>query len=135
MSTSSSLRTVQRSVGAAAGGEAQDPFSLSNNTNNNTKKKKKKTNSNNRKTRPTNYNNSSSTSKTTISLSSSSSSSPLSYSFNFPLSAAPTRPTDDDEFGWVSINGTEDEGLYDDFVFGSVPSKDEAQHAVSALQQ
>ncbi|KAM7499518.1 hypothetical protein LguiA_023932 [Lonicera macranthoides] len=141
MSTSSSLRTVQRSVGAAGGvggGEAQDPFSQSNNTNNNNNKKKT-TNSTNLKTRPTNYNNSSSTSKTALSLSSSPSS-PISSSssFNFPLSAAPTWPTDDDEFGWVSINGTEDEGLYgyyDDFVFGSVPSKDEAQLAVSALQQ
>ncbi|GFZ15178.1 transmembrane protein [Actinidia rufa] len=47
-------------------------------------------------------------------------------------------PTYSDDFDWECIDGTEDEresGSDDDSVFGSVPSKDEVQHALSSLHQ
>lgn len=69
----------------------------------------------------------------------------LSSSLNLPISPTWTRscssPIYSDEFEWEYVDGIEDEGrassyaFNDDFVFGSVPSKDEVQHAVSAIQQ
>lgn len=86
-----------------------------------------------------------------LSLSSASSPSPFSPHNLAPISATSTPPTTPpscppftspsfcDEFEWLSVDGsTEDElpcGLYDDFVFGSVPSEDEVRNALFDLQQ
>ncbi|KAA8539782.1 hypothetical protein F0562_026474 [Nyssa sinensis] len=124
------LRTVHRVVRAGVGGAAQEPFSHSTASTAATS------------TRPT-YK---PTTSSTLSLSSSNTSSPFS-SFNLPISATSTgptwpscsSPTYSDEFEWECVDViSEDErahGFHDDFVFGTVPSRDEVQHAVSALQQ
>ncbi|XP_002510978.2 uncharacterized protein LOC8289625 [Ricinus communis] len=40
-----------------------------------------------------------------------------------------------DEYEWVSVDGSEEEKSFDDFVLGPVPSLDEVHSAVSALTQ
>lgn len=49
-----------------------------------------------------------------------------------------------DEFEWVSVDGSKGEsvrphghgnGYFDDYILGPVPTKDEVQNAVSAIQQ
>ncbi|KAF5732285.1 hypothetical protein HS088_TW18G00979 [Tripterygium wilfordii] len=69
--------------------------------------------------------------------------------FSVPLSSSSVVPTcwpsfgagsgsSCDEFEWVSVDGSQDDrafGFVDDFVLGPVPSADEVQYAVSALQQ
>ncbi|KAF5959827.1 hypothetical protein HYC85_001036 [Camellia sinensis] len=123
------LRTVQRAVRAGVGGSAQEPFSHSTATNSSTTTRSTY--------KPTTSN--------LLSLSSSTSSSfhhPVSSISNLPTwlgSSSPTPTTFSDEFEWECVDGIEDEkgvcAFYDDFVFGSVPSEDEVQHALSSLQQ
>jgi hypothetical protein len=128
------LRTVGRAVtsartaGVAAGGALQEPISSS-------------TNATSTATSPTSRPTHKPSSSTHLSLSSNSS--PFA-SHNIPISAASGVPTwppplsQCDEFDWVAVDGCEDErphGYFDDFVLGPVPSKDEVQDAVSALQQ
>ncbi|XP_059460718.1 uncharacterized protein LOC132189900 isoform X4 [Corylus avellana] len=132
------LRTVGRAVtstrttGVAAGGALQEPISSSANTHNT---------SSTTATSPTSRTTHKPGSSTHLSLSSTSS--PFA-SHNIPISAASGVPTwppplsQCDEFDWVAVDGVEDEkphGYFDDFVLGPVPSKDEVQDAVSALQQ
>lgn len=59
-----------------------------------------------------------------------------------PYSSAPFSPLINiatDESEWECVDGIEDEtvarGFYDNYVFGTVPSRDEVHHAVFALQQ
>ncbi|XP_062163105.1 uncharacterized protein LOC133870081 [Alnus glutinosa] len=128
------LRTVGRAVtsarttGVAAGGALQEPTSSS-------------TNATTTATSPTSRPTHKPSSSTHLSLSSNSS--PFA-SHNIPIFAASGVPTwppplsQCDEFDWVAVDGCEDErphGYFDDFVLGPVPSKDEVQDAVSALQQ
>ncbi|KAF5743607.1 hypothetical protein HS088_TW08G00192 [Tripterygium wilfordii] len=132
---SSVLRVVGRAVaraGVSAGSTFQEPLSSSGATSTAAAA-----------SRPTNKPNSSN--NLTISSSGSSHFSP----FSVPLSASSGVPTCwhsfgagscscCDEFEWVSVDGSEDErafGFVDDFVLGPVPSADEVQYAVSALQQ
>lgn len=81
-----------------------------------------------------------------LSLSSSSPtpSSPLPFaSYNIPISSISGLTTWSslshcDEFDWVAVDGVEDFGeqwVADDFILGSVPSQDEVQNVVSAIQQ
>lgn len=133
----SMLRTVGRAVtarttGVAAAGALQDPISSSTTTPNTST-----TSATSPTSRPTHKPNSSNH------LSLSSASSPFA-SHNIPISATSVIPTwpsplsQCDEFEWVSVDGGEDErphGYLDDFVLGPVPSTDEVQDAVSALQQ
>ncbi|CAK9135139.1 unnamed protein product [Ilex paraguariensis] len=133
----SMLKIVQRAVrtGVGSGGAAPESFSHSTTT-------ATATTTNTSKPRPTYKPNTSNV----PSLSSSTSSTPFS-SFNLPISATSTGPTwpscssptySNDEFDWECVDGIEDEraiGFYDDFVFGTVPSEDEVQRAISALQQ
>ncbi|XP_023755632.1 uncharacterized protein LOC111904085 [Lactuca sativa] len=124
------IKTVHRTVRAGLGGGAsQEPYSHSATTT---------TRTTNNRNQPIN---------TTLSLSSNANlSSPCSYlNHHVP---APTNwvfsssPITDDEFDWEYIHGGgSDDGeslnrvLYDDFVLGSVPSKNEVHHAVSSLQE
>lgn len=127
------LRTVGRAFRAGLG-EAQDPFSASSSTSSTTTP-----------TRST-YR---STSAKNLSVSSSSSST---SSFNLPISATSTLPawppcsssasstsSHCDDFEWVSAEENDGEranAFFDDeSVFGSVPSKDEVENAVFALQR
>ncbi|KAI8029170.1 hypothetical protein LOK49_LG01G01274 [Camellia lanceoleosa] len=125
------LRTVQRGVRANVGGAAQEPFSHSTATNSSTT------------TRST-YKPTTSNLLSLYSSASSSSHLPVSSISNLPTwpgssSSYPTTTTFSDEFEWECVDGIEDEkgvcAFYDDFVFGSVPSEDEVQHALSSLQQ
>lgn len=131
------LRTVGRAVntaratGVAAGSGLQDPISSSTNTPNTSTSATSPTSRHTHKPGSSNH------------LSLSSTSSPFA-SHNIPISAAAGVPawppplSQYDEFEWVSVEGAEDErshAYFDDFVLGPVPSKDEVQDAVSALQQ
>ncbi|XP_042991619.1 uncharacterized protein LOC122318393 [Carya illinoinensis] len=129
----SMLRTVGRAVGTArttgvaAGAALQESISSSGNTPHT---------SISPTSRPTHKPSSSSQ----LSLSSTS---PFA-SHNVAISATSGIPTwppplsQSDELDWVSVDGSEDKrplGYFDDFVLGPVPSMDEVQDAVSALQQ
>ncbi|KAG8390241.1 hypothetical protein BUALT_Bualt01G0063300 [Buddleja alternifolia] len=140
------LRNVHRAVRAGVGGAPPEPFSSSGNTITTIARKPKNLN----EKKPTSPN-------TALTLSSSSSSSSgvnnnnsnnnnygssaFSSLINLPISAASgaSAPTCSDDLDWECVDGGEDERgkcvFYDDFVFGTVPSRDEVQHAVSALQQ
>ncbi|KAH6835568.1 hypothetical protein C2S53_000043 [Perilla frutescens var. hirtella] len=82
--------------------------------------------------------------KTALTLSSSSSALFPSL-INLPISAAsspswvPSSTVCSDESEWERVDIIEGEtaarGFYEDYLFGTVPSSDEVQHAVSALQQ
>ncbi|KAK6936297.1 hypothetical protein RJ641_033327 [Dillenia turbinata] len=136
------LRTVGRTFRTSVGG-VQEPFSSTNNTtttttcNTSTKKSKSAQRNSNK------YLSLSSSSSSTSPRSSSSATSPnfLISTSNFaPFSSLPSTPTSfcGEELDWVAVDGFEDEracGYFDDFVFGSVPSVDEVQNAVSALQR
>ncbi|KAH7537845.1 hypothetical protein FEM48_Zijuj03G0136300 [Ziziphus jujuba var. spinosa] len=132
------LRSVGRAVTRVnvAGGALQEPLSSSSSnggtatTPTTTRKTHKPTSSNN------------------LSLSSSSSSSSSSTpfaSYNIPinptsgLAICSSLSHSDDEFDWVSVDGVEDFGeqgvVVDDIALGSVPSQDEVQNVVSALQR
>ncbi|KAK2975809.1 hypothetical protein RJ640_022826 [Escallonia rubra] len=134
----SMLRTVHRAVRAGVGGGAtQEPFSQSA-----TKKPKRPA----YKPRTT----SSSILSFTSSTAAGSTAAPFS-TFNLPVSTGPTWPASptcsdyeiDDQWECVTSDDgfcQEEErvvfpGVGDDLVFGSVPSKDEVQLAVSTLQQ
>ncbi|KAL7001713.1 hypothetical protein U1Q18_002861 [Sarracenia purpurea var. burkii] len=130
------LRTVQRAVRTGVGGATQDPFSHSANSSSSSSATTTTT------SRPT-YN---SKTSTALSLSSSATSSSPFSSFDFPISAssalsiwlASSSPTSIDGIEWEYVGGNEDEKVCssdDDFVFGSVPSTDEVQSAVSALHR
>lgn len=118
------LRSVGRAVtrtNVSGGGVLQEPLSSSAATSAPTSTQTHK---------PTSSNN------VTLSSSSSSSSSPFA-SNNIPNPMSPTscksiRPffSNPDDFDWLSVDGSDDERS-----FGAVPSLDEVQSAVSALQQ
>ncbi|XP_052184566.1 uncharacterized protein LOC127796452 isoform X2 [Diospyros lotus] len=122
------LRTVQRAVKASVGGGAasQDPFAHSTAT----------ANSNSPTT---------ATYKPTTSAALSLSSSSPFPSSTIPISATttlptwPSSPSASEDFDWECVDGSEFGRLprpfRDDFVFGTVPSADEVQSAVVALQQ
>ncbi|XP_015877964.3 uncharacterized protein LOC107414362 [Ziziphus jujuba] len=133
------LRSVGRAVTRVnvAGGALQEPLSSSSSnggtatTPTTTRKTHKPTSSNN-------------LSLSSSSSSSSSSSTPFA-SYNIPINPTSGLATCsslshcDDEFDWVSVDGVEDFGeqgvVVDDIVLGSVPSQDEVQNVVSALQR
>ncbi|KAF5731056.1 hypothetical protein HS088_TW19G00660 [Tripterygium wilfordii] len=131
-SVSRVVGTAVKRAGVASGSSLQEPISSSSGATSPTAV-----------SRPTHRPNSSNN----LSISSSGSS-PFSP-FSVPLSAGSGVPTCwsgfgagsgscCDEFEWVFIDGSEDEralGFVDDFVIGPVPSADEVQYAVSALQQ
>lgn len=143
------IRTVQRAVRAGVGGAPPEPISPSANTTTTTiasANSRKAKNFNNK--RPTSPN-------TALTLSSSSSAadgasningtSAFSSLINLPISAASgaaapswvssSSPTFSDESEWECVGGSEDERAREDYIFGTVPSRDEVHHAVSALQQ
>ncbi|KAI3778093.1 hypothetical protein L2E82_07116 [Cichorium intybus] len=127
------IKTVHRVVRAGLGGGAsQEPYSHSTTTT----------------TRTTSNRIRKQTINSTLYLSSNANpSSTCSHLNHQHVPAAPnwtfsSSPTASDEFDWEYIHdGGSDEGeslnraLYDDFVFGGVPSKDEVHHAVSSLQE
>ncbi|KAL7146558.1 hypothetical protein ABFS83_06G049500 [Erythranthe nasuta] len=138
------LRNVQRALRTGVGGAPPEPFSPSSNTTT------IGTAANSRK--PNHYSNKkqSATPNTALTLSSSSSSDsssstnpPRAFSslINLPALSAPTcsSATCGDDAEWECLDASEDEirarALYEDFIFGNVPSKDEVNFAVSALQQ
>ncbi|KAI3458317.1 hypothetical protein Pfo_014980 [Paulownia fortunei] len=147
------LRTVQRALRAGVGGAPPEPFSASANSTVATANSRKAKHSINKKqSAPPN---------TALTLSSSTSGSPntsnpntnngpsaFSSLINLPISvasgaAAPawgscSSPACSDDMEWECLDGDEDQRacvLYEDFVFGTVPSKDEVNYAASALQQ
>ncbi|KAH0979122.1 hypothetical protein GBA52_006299 [Prunus armeniaca] len=130
-----SRAAVTRSV--AGGPPIQEPLSSSNSNSSATNTTTTATTSTSRHTqKPSSSNN----------LSLSSPSSPFA-SYNLPLSAnsgVPSWPSSPhfDDIDWVTVdNGSSEEdderrhGFLEDFVLGPVPSRDEVQNAVSALQQ
>ncbi|PIN05852.1 hypothetical protein CDL12_21604 [Handroanthus impetiginosus] len=139
------IRTVQRAIRAGVGGGSAEPFSTSGNTTTIARGDSRKGQHFN-KNQPTSPN-----SALTLSSSSSSAaandngSSPFSSVINFPVSAAsgaaapswgPSSSCCSEDSEWGYVEGSEDEWAHiEDFVFGSVPSRDEVHHAVSALQQ
>ncbi|KAK6926426.1 hypothetical protein RJ641_008145 [Dillenia turbinata] len=137
------LRTVGRAFRANVGG-VQEPFSGANN--NSATTTTCNTSTKNSKSAQRNSNKCLSLSTSSSSTSPRSSSSvnspkvPISASSFAPFSSLPSTPTSfcREELDWVAVDGFEDEricGYFDDFVFGSVPSVDEVQNAVSALQR
>ncbi|KAL2550113.1 hypothetical protein Fot_11643 [Forsythia ovata] len=135
----SMLRTVQRAVRAGVGGAQPEPFSHATNTNTSTGANT-----------PRNTRQSYKKKQSALTLSSANNtnvSSTFSSLVNLPVSATPnaastwgscSSPTWNDESEWECVDSSEDEkghAFFDDFVFGTVPSRDEVQHAVSALQQ
>ncbi|XP_021823440.1 uncharacterized protein LOC110764731 isoform X2 [Prunus avium] len=129
-----SRAAVTRSV--AGGPPMQEPLSSSNSNSSATNTTTTATTSTSRHTqKPSSSNN----------LSLSSPTSPFA-SYNLPLSAnsgIPSWPSSPhfDDFDWVTVdNGSSEEGderrhgFLEDFVLGPVPSRDEVQNAVSALQ-
>ncbi|XP_057952250.1 uncharacterized protein LOC131146590 [Malania oleifera] len=119
------LRSVGRGVRAGVG-SVQDPFSTSTATATATAA-----------SRPTHQKPTSANHRPLSSTSSFSSS-------NLPIPAtsfAPGRPSPlsrSDEWDWECVDAIEDErasGYFDDYVFGSLPSKDEVETALSALRQ
>lgn len=143
------LRSVHRAVRAGIGGAPPEPFSPSAGSG-------FVSTSSSRKTKRSRIKQPSSPNRN-LTLSNSSSnnnnngSSAFSSLINLPISAAsgaatpPWRasssPTCDDlEWEYVEGSGGDEKAaaaraFYDDFVFATVPSRDEVQHAVSALQQ
>ncbi|CAB4271213.1 unnamed protein product [Prunus armeniaca] len=130
-----SRAAVTRSV--AGGPPIQEPLSSSNSNSSATNTTTTATTSTSRHTqKPSSSNN----------LSLSSPTSPFA-SYNLPLSAnsgVPSWPSSPhfDDIDWVTVdNGSSEEdderrhGFLEDFVLGPVPSRDEVQNAVSALQQ
>jgi len=106
-------KTVQRSVRGSVKDPFSHPSSTASNTSRHTCNKRGKNHSD------------------VLSLSSSITSSPF-PSFNHSVSS------DSEGLEWECVDGSEFErgfDFYDDFVFGSVPSKDEVQFAVSSLLQ
>lgn len=127
------LRTVQRAVRAGGvGGGAQEPFSHS------TSRGGRQSSFNNKSTTTTTTTSSTNNNNLTISSNSPAINRPLSATSspttNWPNCSSPTYT---DEPDWEYIDGIEDDrpnAFFDDFVFGSVPSTDEVQHAVFSLQ-
>ncbi|BFG23138.1 hypothetical protein CerSpe_094130 [Prunus speciosa] len=135
----SMFRAVSRAAvtrGVAGGPPMQEPLSSSNSNSSATNTTTTATTSTSRNTqKPSSSNN----------LSLSSPTSPFA-SYNLPLSAnsgIPSWPSSPhfDDFDWVTVdNGSSEEdderrhGFLEDFVLGPVPSRDEVQNAVSALQ-
>ncbi|KAL3834650.1 hypothetical protein ACJIZ3_009386 [Penstemon smallii] len=141
------LRTVHRAVRAGVGGAPSEPFSSAS-ANSTTigggANSRKKTNFNNKiSNHPNTALTLSSSSNENSSNGSSSSSASFSSQINFPGSAgfgAGGPNCSDEIMGWECVDGIEEEDerarlFYEDFVFGNVPSSDEVNHAVSALQQ
>lgn len=123
------MRTFQRAIRAGVGGASP---------NTTTPIKKGKANNIHKKQQPT--------SPLTLHSSSNSSSAPFPSLLNPPISAPPAALISSsssticsDESEWEYVDGIEDEtaarALYDDYLFGTVPSSDEVHHAVSALQK
>ena len=123
------LKTVRRAVrSGGAGGAAQDSFSHSSST-----------------TTTTNTNRDHQSASNVLSLFSSTDSTPYSP-FSSPIYSNSTiatwnfcsSPVGSEEFDWDYVDGSvydEEIDCYDNPVFGSVPSIDEVQNAVSALRQ
>ncbi|KAL0403052.1 UNVERIFIED_CONTAM: hypothetical protein Sradi_1946000 [Sesamum radiatum] len=135
------IRTVRRVVGGAP----PEPFSPSTNTTTtiaSANSRKAKNFDRNRPTSPNTALTLSSSSSANGSGSSNNGTSAFSSMINFPTSgaAAPSwgaspAPHDSE---WECVDASEDgraSVFYEDLVFGTVPSRDEVQHAVSALQQ
>ncbi|XP_075500924.1 uncharacterized protein LOC142539381 [Primulina tabacum] len=142
------LRSVHRAVRGGIGGAPPDPFSpsagsgfVSTSTSRKTKRSRIKQPSS--PNRNLNLSNSSSNNNNN-------GSSAFSSLINLPISAASgaatpawgacSSPTCDDlEWEYVEGSGGDEKAaaraFYDDFVFTTVPSRDEVKHAVSALQQ
>ncbi|KAL2527031.1 Uncharacterized conserved protein (UCP012943) [Abeliophyllum distichum] len=135
----SMLRTVQRAVRAGVGGAQSEPFSHATNTNTSTGANSPRNTRHSYKKKQS--------ALTLISANNTNVSSTFSSLVNLPVSATPnaattwgscSSPTWNDESEWECVDSSEDEkehAFFDDFVFGTVPSRDEVQHAVSALQQ
>ncbi|CAI9092024.1 OLC1v1027159C1 [Oldenlandia corymbosa var. corymbosa] len=71
-----------------------------------------------------------------LTISSSSTSSPIHPPISVTSTAWPSSPTfSDDSFDWVSVEDDGAQVVYDDYIFGAVPSKEEVQHAVVALKE
>ncbi|XP_073310617.1 uncharacterized protein [Primulina huaijiensis] len=141
------LRSVQRAVRAGIGGAPPEPFSPSAGSGSVSA-------SSSRKTKKSRIKQPSSPNRN-LALSNSSSnnnsngSSPFSSLINLPISAVsgaavpawgacPSPNCEDLEWEVVEGSGGYERAaraFYDDFVFGTIPSRDEVQHAVSALQQ
>ncbi|KAL0298375.1 UNVERIFIED_CONTAM: hypothetical protein Sradi_6497300 [Sesamum radiatum] len=135
------LRTVQRAIRAGGGGAPPDPSSPSAIAAANSRKAKHL----NEKL--------ASTPNTALALSSSTSGGPnnddnhgpsaFSSLINLPVYAdsgpawgSCSSPTRSDDLEWEFLDGSEEyERGREDFVFGTVPSRDEVNHAVSSLQQ
>ncbi|CAI9771828.1 unnamed protein product [Fraxinus pennsylvanica] len=134
------LRTVQRAVRAGVAGSQPEPFSHASSNNTSTGANTPRNTKQSYKKKQSGF--------TLSSGNNSNVSSTFSSLVNLPVSATPNAATAvwgscssstwNDESEWECVDSTEDEQghvFIDDFVFGTVPSRDEVQHAVSALQQ
>ncbi|CAA2935351.1 Hypothetical predicted protein [Olea europaea subsp. europaea] len=134
------LRTVQRAVRAGVAGSQSEPFSHATNTNTSTGANTPRNTRQSYKKKQSGF--------TLPSGNDSDVSSTFSSLVNLPVSATPNAETAawgscssstwNDESEWECVDSSEDEKghvFIDDFVFGTVPSRDEVQHAVSALKQ
>ncbi|XP_073121434.1 uncharacterized protein [Henckelia pumila] len=138
------LRSVHRAVRAGIGGAPPDPFSPSAGSGSVSTSSSRKT-KRSRIKQPSSPNRNLTLSNSSIN----NGSSAFSSLINLPISAtsgaaapawrACSSPTCDDlEWEYVEGSGGDERAaaraFYDDFVFATVPSRDEVQHAVSALQ-
>ncbi|KAF3956973.1 hypothetical protein CMV_017961 [Castanea mollissima] len=132
----SMLRNVGRAVSAARTGVPAEPISSSSSSRPNT-------NTHTHKPISPNYLSLSSTSPPHNNI-------PTSATSGVPTTRSPFSQSQSqsqcDEFEWVSVDGSKGErvrphghghgnGYFDDYILGPVPSKDEVQNAVSAIQQ
>ncbi|XP_051122900.1 uncharacterized protein LOC127245852 [Andrographis paniculata] len=130
-------RAIRSGAGAGAGGASAEPFSPSSNASTAVR------NSNSRKSNNFNTNSSPNTSSALTLSSGNDSSGRQAFCSLIDLPASTwghgSPSTLSDESDWECIDGNEDgrttRAFHEDYLFGTVPSKVEVEHAVSAIQQ
>ncbi|KAK6132210.1 hypothetical protein DH2020_034030 [Rehmannia glutinosa] len=135
------LRSVHRVLRSGVGGAPPEPFSASaNSTTIATANSRKAKNFNKQQSAPPN---------TTLTLSSggpnnnnnnnpNNNNGPSAFSSLINLPKSDSSPTCSEDMEWECLDANEEERVsvfYEDFVFGTVPSRDEVNYAISALQQ
>ncbi|KAK6155886.1 hypothetical protein DH2020_010134 [Rehmannia glutinosa] len=133
------LRSVHRALRSGVGGAPPEPFSASaNSTTIATANSRKPKNFNKQQSAPPN---------TALTLSSggpnnnnnpNNNNGPSAFSSLINLPKSDSSATSSEDMEWECLDANEEERvsvLYEDFVFGTVPSRDEVNYAISAVQQ